>query len=52
MGLVVGILNLFTFMSLWESMKLKTTTKKVRNAKFVLNFILLPAKTLHTKASN
>jgi len=33
-------------------MKLKTTTKKIQNTKVVLNFILLTAKTLHTKASN
>jgi len=33
-------------------MKIKTTTKKIQNTKFVLNFILLTAKTLHTKASN
>jgi len=31
-------------MSLWESMKLKTTIKKIQNTKFVLNFILLTAK--------
>ena len=51
-GLVVGILNLFTFMSLWESMKLKTTNKKIQTTKFDLNFIFLTASTLHTKASN
>jgi len=35
--LVVGILNLFTFMSLLETMKLQTTIKKILNTKFVLN---------------
>jgi len=46
--LVDGIPNMFTLMSLWESMGQYTTTKKIQNIKFSS----FSTRTQHTKASN
>jgi len=38
---MLGFLNLFTAISLRDSMKSQATTKQIQNTNFVLKFILL-----------